>query len=103
MKHSILAGLALASALALGACQPGAIDARIADASDRFVARCSELRTAAAAIDLFAPEKLRTAVRQGDTVLATVCAEPPRTAADLAIAIGKTIKALQAIEAAKRA
>ncbi|QEL21714.1 hypothetical protein FQV39_03315 [Bosea sp. F3-2] len=99
MKRTVLA-LGALGALALAGCQT--LDSRIAEISDRLSARCADLQTAALAVDLFAPEKVRAAARQGQVVLSQFCAKPPRTAADLAIAIGETIKALQAIEAAKR-
>ncbi|MGO4171539.1 hypothetical protein [Bosea sp. TAF32] len=101
MKRIVLA-LGALGALALAGCQTTAIDSRIAEASDRLSARCADLQTAALAVDLFAPEKVRAAAQQGQVVLSQFCAKPPRTAADLAIAIGETIKAVQAIEAAKR-
>lgn len=99
MKRIILALVALGS-LALAGCQT--LDTRIAEVSDRLAARCSDLKAAIIVVDLFAPAKLRTAIGQGEAVLNTVCAKPPRSAADLAIAVGEAIKALQAIEAARR-
>jgi outer membrane murein-binding lipoprotein Lpp len=99
MKRIVLA-LVASGALALAGCQT--LDGKIAEASDRLSARCADLQTAALAVDLFAPEKVRAAAQQGQVVLSQFCAKPPRTAADLAIAIGETMKALQAIEAAKR-
>lgn len=99
MNRFILALVAL-GALALAGCQT--LDTRIAEVSDRLAARCADLKAAVIVVDLFAPEKLRTAVAQGEAMLNTVCAKPPRSAADLAIAVGETIKALQAIDAARR-
>lgn len=99
MKRFVLALVALGS-LALAGCQT--LDTRIAEVSDRLATRCADLKTAIVVVDLFAPEKLRAAVAQGDAVLTTFCAKPPRSAAELAIATGEIIKALQAIEAAKR-
>lgn len=92
---------ALACALAAGGCLT-AIDSRIAEISDRLSARCAELQTAALAVDLFAPEKVRAAAAQGQAVLARFCASPPRNAAELALAIAETIRAQQALDAAKR-
>ncbi|MGO4287489.1 hypothetical protein [Bosea sp. TAB14] len=86
--------------LTLAGCQT--LDSQIAQVSDRLSARCADLQTAALTVDLFAPEKVRAAAQQGQVVLAQFCAKPPRSAADLAIAIGETMKALQAIEAAKK-
>ncbi|MGF7055405.1 hypothetical protein GGC47_004616 [Bosea sp. OAE752] len=86
--------------LALAGCQT--LDSQIAQVSDRLSARCADLQTAALTVDLFAPEKARAAAQQGQVVLAQFRAKPPRSAADLAIAIGETMKALQAIEAAKK-
>lgn len=100
MKLHVLAAAAVACSLALAGCQT--LDTRIADVSERLVSRCSDLKAAIIVVDLFAPEKLRLAVAQGEVVLNTVCTKPPRSAADLAIAVGETIKALQAIDAAKR-
>lgn len=92
-----------------GACRlgrPGAccqtLDSQIAATSERLSAGCADLQTAAFAVDLLAPEKLRGAAEQGRVVLAEFCAKPPRTATDLAIAIGETMKALQAIDVARR-
>lgn len=102
MKYSILAALAVACSIALAGCQTTAIDSSIAKASDRLASRCADLKAAIIVVDLFAPEKQRAAVKQGETVLDTFCAKPPRTAADLAIALGETLKAQQAINAAKR-
>ena len=92
--------IALIATIALAGCQT--LDTKIAEVSDRLATRCGDLKAAIVVVDLFAPEKLRAAIGQGEVVLNTVCAKPPRSAADLTIAIGETIKALQAIEAAKR-
>lgn len=100
MKLHVLAATAVACSLALAGCQT--LDTRIAEVSDRLAARCAELKAAVIVVDLFAPDKLRAAVGRGEVVLHTVCAKPPRSAADLAIAIGEAIKAVQAIDAAKR-
>ncbi len=100
MKLHVLAAGAVACSLALAGCQT--LDTRIAEVSDRLAARCSDLKAAVIVVDLFAPDKLRAAAAQGEAVLNTVCAKPPRSTADLAIAVGETIKALQAIDAAKR-
>lgn len=101
MNRIVLALVAL-GALALAGCQTTAIDNRIAEISDRLAARCVELKTSVLAVDLFAPEKVRAAVRQGEVVLDHFCAKPPRTAAELANAIGETLQAAQAIEAARK-
>lgn len=100
MKPHVLAAGAVACSLALAGCQT--LDSNIAQASDRLSARCTDLQAAALVVDLLAPEKVRAAAQQGQVVLAQFCAKPPRTAADLAIAIGETIKALQAIDAARK-
>ncbi|WP_038367819.1 hypothetical protein [Bosea sp. UNC402CLCol] len=99
MKRVVLALVALGS-LALAGCQT--LDSQIAQVSDRLSARCADLQTAALTVDLLAPERVRAAAQQGQVVLAQFCAKPPRSAADLAIAIGETMKALQAIESAKK-
>jgi uncharacterized protein (UPF0147 family) len=99
MKRTVLALVAL-GALALAGCQ--ALDSRIAETSDRLSARCADLQTAALAVDLLAPENVRAAAQQGQVALSQFCAKPPPIAADLAIAIGETIRTLQVIEAAKR-
>lgn len=100
MKLHVLAAAAVACSIALAGCQT--LDTRIAETSDRLASRCSDLKAAIIVVDFFAPEKLRAAVRQGEVVLNTACAKPPRSVADLTIAVGETIKALQAIDVAKR-
>lgn len=99
MNVRVLAAAAVACSIALAGCQP--LDTRIAEVSDRLAARCADLKAAVIVVDLFAPEKLRAAVAQGEVVLNTVCAKPPRSTADLAISVGEAIKALQAIDAAR--
>lgn len=102
MKNRILAAGAFACALTLGGCLTS-IDARIAEISDRLAARCVELQAAAIAVDLLAPEKVRTAVADARGVFDRFCATPPRTSAELLIAIADVIRAKQAIDVAKRA
>lgn len=101
MKRLTLAALAVACSLTLGGCLT-AVDRKIAEVSDKLAARCVELQTATAVVDLFAPEKVRIAIANGRAVIATFCAAPPRSAAELAIATGKVLEAVQAIETAKR-
>lgn len=96
----ILAG-ALACAFPLGGCLTS-IDGRIAEVSDRLAARCVELQSAALAVDLLAPEKVRAAVSEAREVFDRFCAKPPRTSAELLVAIADVIRAKQAVDAAKR-
>lgn len=98
MKKTVLVAIAFAGLLA--ACQT--IDARIAEISDRLAARCVELQSAVAVVDLVAPENVRSAVGQGRIVFDRFCAKPPRTAAELAMAIGEILQAKQTIDAAKK-
>ena len=100
MKSRLFAAGALACALY--ACQTIAIDGRIAEISDRLAARCVELQTAGLAVDLLAPERVRVAVSDARTVFDRFCAKPPRTSADLLVAIADVIRAKQAVDAAKR-
>lgn len=102
MKHRIVLAGALGCALALGGCLTS-IDAEIAKVSDRLAARCVELQTAVTAVDLLAPAKVRTATAEAREVFDRFCAKPPRSSADLLIAIADVIRAKQAVEAAKRA
>ncbi|AZO77460.1 MULTISPECIES: hypothetical protein [unclassified Bosea (in: a-proteobacteria)] len=102
MKNRILFAGAVACALALGGCLTS-IDAEIAKISDRLAARCVELQTAVTAVDLLAPEKVRAATADARGVFDRFCAKPPRTSAELLIAIADVIRAKQAVDAAKRA
>jgi hypothetical protein len=79
------------------------IDPQIAKVSSRLAERCGELQMAAVGVDLFAPDKLRSAGKYGEAVISTFCAAPPKTAAELAVAIGKVAEAIAAIERARRA
>ncbi|KFC73184.1 hypothetical protein FG93_01928 [Bosea sp. LC85] len=96
MKHRILAAVAGACALALGACQTTAIDGRIAQVSTRLAERCADLQTAAVAVDLFAPEKLRAAARDAEAALATFCAKPPKNVAQALVALADAYAAIEA-------
>lgn len=116
--NRIFAALALACAIALGGCQTSAtgwgqiaagvgqvlgatkIDPQIERVSARLAERCAELQTAALAVDLLAPEKLRTAAGDGRAVIATFCAKPPKNVAEALVAIAD---AYAAILAARRA
>lgn len=123
MKIRFLAAIAVACAIALGGCitteraagfgqitQGVAIvmgetklDPQIAKVSARLAERCGELQLAAVGVDLFAPETLRSAAKYGEAVVTVACANPPRTAGEVAIAIGKVVEAISRIEQAKRA
>ena len=123
MKNRIFAAAAIGCALALGGCITSEraagfaqitqgvaivmgetkVDPQIAKVSARLAERCDTLQLAAVGVDLFAPEKLRDAGKYGEAVIATFCAAPPKTAGEVAIAIGKVAEAIAAIERAKRA
>jgi len=75
------------------------IDPQVARISARLAERCAEVQTAALAVDLFAPETLRDAASQARTVLASVCAAPPKNVAEALVALAN---AYAAIEAARR-
>lgn len=116
--NRILAALAVACAIALGGCQTSAtgwsqiaagvgavlgetrIDPQIERVSVRLAERCAELQTAALAVDLVAPERLRSAAADGRAVIATFCAKPPKNVAQALVAIAD---AFAAIQAARRA
>lgn len=97
----LFGALALTCALAAGGCVT-AIDTRIAEVSDRLAARCLELQSTGLAVDLLAPETVRAATVDARAVFDRFCAQPPRTSAELLVAIADVIRARQAIEAAKR-
>lgn len=120
IMNRLLAALALACALALGACQtsPGSsagwgqiasgvglvvgetkIDPQIEKVSGRLAGYCTEIQAAALAVDLFAPEKLQRAARDARLAVATFCASPPRS---VATALASLAGAYAAIEAARR-
>lgn len=101
MKNRIILAGVVACALALGGCLT-TIDAEIAKISDRLAARCVELQITANAVDLLAPEKVRSAAADARAVFDRFCAKPPRTSADLLVAIADVIRAKQAVDAAKR-
>lgn len=112
--NRIFAALALACAIALGGCQTSAtgwgqiaagvgavlgetrLDPQIERVSTRLAERCAELQTAALAVDLFAPEKLRSAAADGRAVIATFCASPPKNVAQALVAIADAFAAIQA-------
>lgn len=118
MNRKLFAALAVASAIGLAGCQTSAsgwgqiaagvgavlgetkIDPQIERVSARLAERCAELQTAALAVDLFAPEKLRSAAADGRAVIATFCANPPKNVAEALVAIAD---AFGAIQAARRA
>lgn len=118
MNRKLFAALAVASAIGLAGCQTSAsgwgqiaagvgavlgetkIDPQIERVSARLAERCAELQTAALAVDLFAPEKLRSAAADGRAVIATFCAKPPKNVAEALVAIAD---AFAAIQAARRA
>lgn len=118
--HRFLAALALACALALGACQSSSgssagwgqiatgvgivigqtkVDPQIEKVSAKLASYCAEVQTAALAVDLFAPEKLKRAAQDARLVVATFCASPPRS---VATALASLAGAYAAIEAARR-
>lgn len=112
--NRIFAALALACAIALGGCQTSAtgwgqiaagvgqvlgdtkIDPQIERVSARLAERCAELQTAAIAVDLFAPEKLRAAAADARAVVSTFCAKPPKNVADALVSIADAFAAIQA-------
>lgn len=112
--NRILAALACACAIGLAGCQTsvtgwgqiaagvGAVlgetrlDPHIERVSARLAERCAELQTAAVAVDLFAPEKLRSAAADGRAVIATFCAKPPKNVAEALVAISDAYAAIQA-------
>jgi hypothetical protein len=119
--NRFLAALALACALALGACQSSSgssagwgqiatgvgivigetrIDPQIEKVSGRLAGYCTEVQAAALAVDLFAPEKLQRAARDARLAVATFCASPPK---NLAAALAGLAAAQAALDAARRA
>lgn len=101
MKTRLILAGALACAIPLGGCLT-AIDAEIATISDRLAARCVELQTVVTAVDLLAPETVRSATADARGTFDRFCAKPPRSSADLLVAIAEVIRARQAVDAAKR-
>jgi hypothetical protein len=115
--NRIFAALALACAIALGGCQTNAtgwgqlaagvgavlgetkIDHQIERVSARLAERCAEVQTAALAVDLFAPDKLRAAAADGRAVVASFCARPPK---NIATALAALADAYAAIQKARR-
>lgn len=119
MNTRFLAALAVACSLALAGCQTrfdnptawgqiatgvGAIigktqiDPQIEKVSAKLAKYCTELQTAAVAVDAFAPDKLQEAARAGRIAIATFCARPPKNVAE---AIAGVITAYAAIDAAR--
>ena len=119
--NRFLAALALACAIALGACTTRGdssagwgqiasgvgivlgetrLDAQVEKASARLAQHCAELQTASLAVGLFAPDKLRSAAAEARAVVATFCAGPPKS---VAAALAAVSEAFAAIEAARRA
>lgn len=112
--NRILAALAVACAIALGGCQTSATgwsqiaagvgqvlgetkaDPQIAKVSARLAERCAELQTAALAVDLLAPDRLRDAAADGRRVIASFCAKPPTNVAQALVAIADAYAAIQA-------
>ena len=118
MKRFLLALVALGS-LALAGCQTrfdnptawgqiaagvGAIigetriDPQIEKVSAKLAKYCTELQTAALAVDAFAPDKLQVAARDGRIAISTFCASPPKNVAE---AIAGVVTAYAAIAAAR--
>lgn len=75
------------------------IDPQIARISARLAERCTQVQTAALAVDLLAPQKLRDAAVEARMVLAGVCAAPPKNVGEALVALAN---AYAAIEAARR-
>lgn len=118
MNRKYFAALAVASAIGLGGCQTSAggwgqiaagvgavlgetrLDPQIERVSARLAKRCADLQTAALAVDLFAPDNLRSAAAEGQAVIATFCASPPKNVAQALVAVAD---AFAAIQAARRA
>lgn len=119
--NRFLAALALACALALGACQSSSgssagwgqiatgvglvigetsVDPQIEKASAKLAGYCAQVQTAALAVDLFAPEKLKRAAQDARLVVASFCAAPPK---NLAAALASLAAAHAALDAARRA
>lgn len=117
----ILAALAVACSLALAGCQTrfdnptawgqiaagvGAVvgetkvDPQIEKISARLARYCTELQTAAVAVDVLAPEKLRQAAQDGKIALATFCARPPRNVAEAVAGVAAAYAAIAAARAA---
>lgn len=115
--NRFLAALALACALTLGACTTSGdsaagwgqiargagivlgetkLDPQIERVSTRLAERCAELQTAALAVDLLAPDRLRAAAADGRAVIAAFCARPPKNVGEALVAIADAFAALQA-------
>lgn len=74
------------------------IDPQIAKVSGTLARYCTELQTAALAVDALAPEKLQAAARDGRIAIARFCAAPPK---NLAEALAGAAGAYAAIAAAR--
>jgi hypothetical protein len=74
------------------------IDPQIEKVSTRLAKYCTELQTAALAVDAFAPDKLQAAAHDGRIAIASFCAAPPK---NLAEAIAGVAGAYAAIAAAR--
>lgn len=117
----IIAALAVACALALGACTPrydnpvawgqiaagvGAvvgetkIDPQIQKVSAKLASYCTTVQAAALAVDLLAPERVQKAATEARVVVATFCTAPPSS---VATAITSLAAAYAAIDAARAA
>lgn len=118
--NRILAALAVACSIALAGCQstlnnPTAwgqiavgvgqiigetkVDPQIEKVSAKLARYCTELQTAAIAVDVLAPEKLQSAAQDGKIALATFCAKPPRNVAEAIAAVASAYAAIAAARA----
>lgn len=123
--NRLLAGLALAFALAVSACVPkdgppgtsaagwGQIaagvgqvigqteyDAKVAKASEQLARYCGALKAVAFGAGLFAPEKHKAIAVQAGAAVSSVCDAPPT---NVATALTAAVKAYEAVLAAGKA
>lgn len=75
------------------------IDPQIERISAKLARYCSEVQTAALAVDLLAPAKVQKAAGDARVVVATFCASPPSS---VATALASLAAAYAAIDAARQ-
>lgn len=72
------------------------IDPKIEKVSAKLAGWCTELKAAAAAVDLFAPQKAQEAAQAGRIAVATFCAAPPKNVAAALVALADAYAAIEA-------
>jgi hypothetical protein len=77
------------------------IDPKIEKVSAKLAGYCAEVKTAALAVDLFAPANLQEAASAGRIAVATFCAAPPKNVAEALVTLADAYAAIEAARAGR--